>query len=215
MPSGYNTHMTRISTQRENIELTKHRERISELLLQHYTKAEMKAIILEEFGIELSTYQLNRDIEHIQMSWIAQMTVNYDLLINQEIARLDALEAELWRQLRRSGESRIKEVIDRLPIRVKDNLEDEDVRYIISKIQTAKEGSQVNPIYFSRIIDVQKERRRLLGMYAPKRTEVALHHTIEVKGYDIVSPDDWDDVIEGRIVHKIEANENWQEEIPD
>ncbi len=189
---------------RDSYSIDRHRLRISELLLQHYDKSDMLAIIKEEFGVELSMKSLNNDIDQIQMSWIATANLNYDMMINQELARLDALETELWKQLRKSAEPKVKEVIDRLPMR--GELTEEDIDYIISKVQSTKESGAVNPVYFNRIIDVQKERRRLLGMYAPKKIEMDMRHTVNVKGYDIVSPDDWDDVIEGKVIEKLEAH---------
>ena len=200
---------------RDAITITKHRERISELLLQHYTKSEIIEAISQEFGVTLTRRQLDADVQRIQSSWISSMNINYDLMINQELARLDSLESELWRQLRKSSEPKVREIIDRLPDTIKDGLSKENVEYIISRVQTHKETTPVNPVYFSRIIDVQKERRRLLGMYAPKRSEVAMHHTVEVKGYDVISPDDWDNVVEGNVVKKVEKIEDTQKDIPE
>lgn len=198
---------------RDETTLAKHRERISELLLQHHTKSEIIEIMHIEFGINLTRKQLDGDITTIQRTWIHSANINYDFMINQEIARIDALEAELWRQLRRSAEPKVREIIDRLPNR--DALSDEDVDFIVAKIQTQRETVPINPVYFTKIIDVQKERRRLLGMYAPSRSEVSMHHVVEVKGYDVVSPDDWDDVIEGKVIQKVEVIENPKEELPE
>lgn len=210
MPYGYNVGM-----ERDNITLTRHRERISELMLQHHTKGEIVEIINQEFGITLSRRQVQNDMKIIQESWLRAMNVNYDLLMNQELARLDSLEAELWRQLRQSAEPQVREIIDRFPARVKEELSEEDVEFVITKIQTQRQTVPINPAYFTKIIDVQKERRRLLGIYAPSKAEVAMHHTIEVKGYDVVSPDDWDNVIEGNIITKVERIEDEEENLPE
>ena len=190
---------------RDNVIIDGHRLRISELLLQHYDKSEIIATIKEEFGYELTGAQLRLDIDAIQLGWIASANLNYDLMMNQELARLDALETELWKQLRKSAEPKVREVIDRLPRKIAEELTEEEVGYIIAKVQSTKESGAINPVYFSRIIDVQKERRKLLGMYAPKHTKVDLVHTVNVKGYNIVSPDDWDDAIEGKTIEKIES----------
>lgn len=199
--------------ERDGTTLAKHRERISELMLQHHTKNEIIEIINQEFGITLTRRQIQNDIKIIQESWLYSMNVNYDLLINQELARLDSLESELWRQLRSSAEPQVREIIDRFPPNFGEETTDEYVEFVITKIQTQRQTMPINPAYFTKIIDVQKERRRLLGLYAPTRAEVAMHHTVEVKGYDVISPDDWDNVVEGKVVKKVEQIEDKEEDL--
>lgn len=126
----------------------------------------------------ISRSQVTRDIGKLRDEWAEQRVDNMDFLVNRELARLDHLEARLWEVLGISEKHR-KEII-------RSNAGDSEKDIV--------EDLPPNPAIFDKIISVQKERRKLLGLYS---TAVNLVQNIEVKGYEVVSPDDWDD---GRVV---------------
>lgn len=182
------------ATRRTKDQLSRDRMRVSELLLQQYKRREIISIIKKETGYELSSQQLTTDIRIIRESWLAQSDVNYDAMINLELARLDSLEAELWRQLRNSDNPTVREIVDEYVRGEPGESDEERIERVVQKVSRMTQNNQVNPTFFTHIINVQKERRKLLGVYAPSRLGIIVNQEITVKGYKGVSPDDWPSV---------------------
>lgn len=155
--------------------------RISQLLFKGgYTQAEIAEIINEGRAKEnqISVVTVGRDIKQLRNMWSERSIDNMDFLVNRELARLDHLEAELWKAI---GVTRRKIHT------VKSTTNNGD-----SETETVEELPP-NPGIFNQILSVQKERRKLLGMYLNTQKVV----NVELKGYSIVSPDDWPEVVEG------------------
>lgn len=171
-------------------QLSRDRLRITELLLQTEPRKNIIAIIKSENGYELSPQQLSTDIRHIRDSWLVKSDLNYDALINMEIARVDTLEAELWRQMRNSSDPTVREIVDEY-IRSGSPDDEDGIERVIQKVSTMTQTNPVNVAYFGQIQKVQIERRKLLGVYAPARLGISVTQEVIIKGYDSISPDDW------------------------
>jgi hypothetical protein len=173
---------------------------VSELMLQHYTQIQMKEVLLEKHGLDLTLRQISNDAVQIQKAWKRQALENYDELMNKELARIDSLEKSIWQAMRESVKGKERLVVEKVrkELEKSGTATDEEHELVIQKSVSTLEGVAASPAYFAQIQDCQKERRKLYGLYAPHM--VGVQKTIIVKGYAEVSPSDWPDVIEGEIL---------------
>lgn len=176
------------------------RKRVSELILQSYTHQEIADILFEETGTRLARRTIGADVAIVRKDWLEQRRDNYEMLINQELARADATEGEIWRAWRASCDESERKVVEEIAKKVGDDRE-----LMVAKITTVTESGGVgDPRLMDKIIAVQKERRRLLGLYAPAKLGIDIRQKSEVtiKGYAArdVSPDAWPDIVEGEVV---------------
>ena len=125
-------------------------------------------------------------------------------MVNREEARLDSLESELWAAWRSSCQDNEKEIVERVAKQVAETPEEAEL--ILRKVTTMtdKKNGVGDSKIMSQIIDVQKERRRLRGLYAPSQLGINVNTKSEllIKGYAVpgISPDAWPesaDVVEG------------------
>jgi hypothetical protein len=183
-----------VSVRRSNDQLDHDRSRVAELWLQHYTMGEIAEIVTRETGRAVSQNMVQNDINSMRKKWQLKQTINYDALMNQELKRLDTLEGELWRAIRRGLDPKTRVILEKMARQAESDGEEQEL--FLKKVTEIADSGVDNPGIFAQIADVQKERRRLLGLYAAKNINVNQHVT--VKGYRVVSPDDWDDnAIEG------------------
>jgi vacuolar-type H+-ATPase subunit I/STV1 len=176
------------------------RVRIAELALQAYTHQQIADIIKIETGTELSRRQITYDMGRVRKDWLKSQNDSFNLIQNRELARIDSLEAMLWNIVRETSGERTRAVIEKA---LRSSGEDsKEFELIINKITEYEEFHKPDPRYIAQILDCQKERRRILGVYAPKVKKE--DHTFHIKGYVNVSPGDWpsndDVIIEGEVV---------------
>lgn len=183
---------------RTNDQILADRKRIAELKLQRYTDKEIAKKLKKETGLALSRRQINYDLGIIRKNWMNGSRQTYDTYVTIELARLDALENSIWDAMRGSATGKKKTVIEKTMEELNSAMSDEEREAIISKVIETTETVAINPAYFAQIQEAQKERRRLLGLYAPQQLNI--NKTVVTKGYIDVSPNDWPDVIEGELV---------------
>ena len=166
------------------------RARVAELKLQQYTDNEIAKILAKETGLVLSRRQITYDMGKVRKSWLEKQQASYAMHVAIELARIDALEREIWVALRASTKHSWRETIDKIVSNP--SMPDE---LTVAKVQKMTESSSANPAYFAQIMACHTERRKLLGLYAPQ------HSIVEkrvIKAYATVSPGDWpSDAIEG------------------
>lgn len=161
------------------------RTRISELMLQQYTQQEIANILAEETGKQLSRSQISYDMRCIREEWAEKRLDNYNAILQEELARIDTLERELWRTLRESSGEKTKKIIKEA---VRDAGGDGS-ELVVSEIITHIEEEGLSLGLFKDILECHKERRRLMGIYAPKM--IGIKQEVKIKSYAVVSPDDW------------------------
>jgi len=189
------------------------RKRVSELVLQGYHHQQIADILEKETGLKLSRSTIRADVDVIRKDWMEERRDNYDALMNQELARCDSTEKELWRGWRASCNGTEKKIISEIAKQLEE--EEGDLELVVKGVTTVLEtaGGAGDPRYFDKIISVQKERRRLLGLYAPARLGIDIRQKNElvIKGYAIkdASPDAWPDleagganIIEGEVLQQ-------------
>lgn len=159
----------------------------------------------------ISPRQVRYDIDHVRERWIREQIADYNMYINKELARLDALENELWESWRASKQDSTQERVEKVAKKVRDEHEgevddDELVKIMVDKIVTTTTSSVGSAKFLELIFKAQQERRKLLGLYAPARLDIREERTLNIKGYTTrTSPDVWpdhdDDVVEGEYSH--------------
>lgn len=184
-------------------QIVRDRARIAELKLMHHTDQQIADILQDETGIELSRRQINYDMGKIRDQWRTAQHDAYNTLVMMELARIDTLEKEIWEAIRKlsDGEREKQRVVREVRKKLDEaagEADDSGYGLVIAEQYKTIENASIPSSYFSQIIECQKERRRLLGLYAP--TQIGVQKTVVVKGYKTISPEDWPDVIEGRIV---------------
>jgi hypothetical protein len=186
---------------RTKAQILRDRERVTELLLMGHTQKQIRDMLYKETGIELSLTTIRVDIGVIRDKWREKTAANFEALMNEELARLKILESEAWRAWRASCEDKQRMVIEKIAREFEGEAEPE---LIIARVTETLDGSAGDPRFLDKVIDAQKERRRLLGLYAPAKLgiDVRAKQELVIKGYAIrdVSPDVWPEVVEGQII---------------
>lgn len=191
---------------RDKAQIEFDRMRESELYLQGYTHAEIRDILERETGISLSRRTIGNDLKAIRKGWLDKREKDYEAFVNREADRIDVMERELWKAWRNSCEDASQEIIEQVAKALQEAGDDEAYELVTKKVTRIvnKNNGVGNPKFLSMIIDAQKERRKLFGLYAPARLGIDINKKSEIliKGYAIkeVSPDAWPDIIEGELV---------------
>lgn len=190
---------------RDPDQIVSDRARIAELAMQGMTDAQIGVKLREETGIVLSTRMINYDINKVREGWLKKQETSYTVLVNQELARLDSLEKAIWDAMRAAAGEKQERVIEEVSRRIRAAEDGDGDQYalMINRVTTAIKNVGINPAFFDKIMECQKERRKLLGLY-PKDDKITHEHVI-VKGYGstpsghLVSPDDWPaaDIVDG------------------
>lgn len=180
---------------RSKSQITRDRRRIAELALQGYSQRKISDILEYETGTKISRQQVANDLVQIRKEWRKEMVTDYNLLMNQELERCDILENELWEAWKKSTrdiERKITEEVAKLIDDADSAGGEKEYDMIVSKITTIADNNQMNPNILNQILQVQKERRKLLGLYAPSKVGINLYseQVVRVKGYaPTASPD--------------------------
>lgn len=151
---------------------------IAELYLQGWQQSDIAA------RIGITQPQVSYDLKVIQKRWREDTAINMDEARNRELTRIDMLEREYWDAWARSKEEKTK-------TRQEAKGKDESGRPIVTRLTGEKEQMIGNPQYLAGVQWCISERCKLLGIYAPEQRKHS--GSIAIKGYTVVSPDDWDD----------------------
>jgi hypothetical protein len=176
-------------------QIKRDRMRVSELMLQGYSHQDIADTLERETGIKLSRRTITADVSIIRKDWLAERRDNYDMLVNRELARCDTTEKTIWEAWRASCSGSERKIVEEIAQQLSD--EEEDIELAINKVTTIMDtkGKAGDPRFLDKILQVQRERRRLLGLYAPARLGIDIRQKNElvIKGYGVkdASPDVW------------------------
>lgn len=170
-----------------------------------FTTQEIADFIHDSFGYEISRRMVSADIGMVRKRWRENQMEEFNVLMRQELYRLDAFERELWQTWRKSkgtiSQKRVEEVARQVREEVDGDTDDEEiVRLIVDRVVTTTQESWGDKGLLELIFKTQQERRKLLGVYAPVRHDIDIRETLDIKAYSGgVSPDDWPShpVVEG------------------
>lgn len=189
---------------RSKIQIVSDRMRISDLLMMGHTQREIRTTINDEGGLDLSLTTIRNDIESIKNDWRSKTVDNYDELMNRELDRIDSTEREVWRAWRKSCGDDEREIVEQVAKEIEEA--GGDTELVVAKITKIvdKNKGVGDPRFFDKIISLQQERRKLIGLYAPTKLGIDINKKSEliIKGYAIkeVSPDAWPEIVEGEVV---------------
>lgn len=113
-------------------------------------------------AFSLTQQQISLELQVIRSEWKASALRDFDAAKEQELAKLDNLEARFWEGWERSvldREKRVKETIDKT-----DGSE--------VKRRTEKEGQAGDPRFLAGVHDCIAERCKILGVYAAAKLDV-------------------------------------------
>jgi len=152
----------------------------------------------------LSLTTIRNDIEAIKNDWRSKTIDNYDELMNRELDRIDSTEREVWRAWRKSCGDNEREIVEQVAKEIEDA--GGDTELVVAKITSIVDKSKGvgDPRFIDKIISLQQERRKLVGLYAPTKLGIDINKKSEliIKGYAIkeVSPDVWPEIIDGEVI---------------
>ncbi len=129
--------------------------------------------------LELKAYSLqtvHADIQSLLEEWRSQRIDDMDAALQLELERIDDTVRELWRQWEKSKEDwfRTTNIRKGAPKKQKDSKKgsSEIETYGIEEMRTNMIGLG-DPRYISEIRAQLMERRKLLGLYAPEKKDIA------------------------------------------
>lgn len=124
---------------------------------RRYLQGQTQGQIAADLGVHQS--QVTRDLKTLRQRWQEQAADQTGRWIAQELARLAALEAEAWAAWQRSRQNAVKEI--------EETTED---GFRQRKETTGQAG---DPRFLDQVQKCVQQRRDLLGLDAPKRTELS------------------------------------------
>ena len=140
-------------------------------------------------GRTLTRSAITKDLKKIRMAAVEGMEKDMQIVIAEELAKLDAMEKAYWNLFYDAQNNVKRRIIDSI---VREN-EDGDMEEIVKSIRVIEEFSgEFSLKILNSISDIQKERRKMQGVYAYSAIEREREVDISLKGYMTVSPDDWE-----------------------
>ena len=141
-------------------------------------------------GRTLTRSRITKDLNEIRRAAAEGMVQDMQIIAAEERAKLDAMEKNYYKLFYDAQDNVKKRIIDSI---VREN-EDGDMEEIVKSIRVIEEFSgEFSLKVLNAISDIQKERRKLLGVYAYSAIEREREVDVELKGYMTVSPDDWEE----------------------
>lgn len=215
-------------------EILRDRQRMADLDFAGYSHDAIADIITQETGTAITRRQVGYDLERLHEQWSEKEGADDDRKreVAIELRRLDRLEQEAWRSWRATlgviekqtvesmyydtdmeakKKKKKKEENDSIEDLVEEAFEGMDIGKVLDsamregmrKEKVMREVSAGNVAFLNLIHSIQQERRKLKSLYQNK-AQVDVVHTIRMKGYRTVSPDDFDDpdIIDGEVVEQ-------------
>lgn len=146
---------------RETTEL----ERRRQLIAERYLRGEYQTTIAEALGIDQAT--VSRDLKALRAAWLASAIRDFDAARAEELAKIDAVEAEYWQAWERSKKDK------EIAVQETDGTQDEKTkRPRIKKAYLRKEGQSGNPAYLAGVLTCIERRCKILGLDAPERFKI-------------------------------------------
>ena len=162
---------------RSQAQLTRDRRRIADLYLQGWLQTD----IAKELKTNQST--VSRDLQTLQAEWRDSALVDIDLAKSQELAKVDRLEREYWEAWERSCEDAetLRQELDthQLPTNP------DSGKIPPNKVVRTSKGQAGDPRFLQGIQWCINKRCEIIGVDAPKRTDITERIQIVYVGEDI------------------------------
>jgi len=121
---------------------------------------------------QLSTSQVNQDLEKVRKEWHKEMTKDISEFVEAELKGLQRQEDELWLAWERSKKNAVTKTTETLPEKRDTVAGIEIKRKLKGKTVIKSEGQNGQAAYMDLIFKCREQRRSLLGLDQPKRTEL-------------------------------------------
>lgn len=142
---------------------------VAPLLVKGYTLREIRVKVMETLG--LKTYSLctvYNDTKRLMEEWRDERVAEIDHLVALELRRLDARDRELWEQWEKSKEESVETVTT-----LRGGVEDGTGRARQSERRVKQVTGLGDVAIMREIRENAAERAKLLGLYAPAKTELS------------------------------------------
>ncbi len=148
-------------------------EIVSEMYLRQNTVRQIRAEVMKRLG--LATYSIatvQKDIKEVLKELQETRLDNMEYALQLELERIDDACRELWEQYNRSKEDRKEKTTERkgVPTFGSDSAATKTTEVKQKERDILGLG---DPRYIAEIREQLKERRKLLGLYAPEKKEVS------------------------------------------
>jgi hypothetical protein len=179
------------ANKRDETQLEQDRALLAELMYKNptWTHQRLTDEINKLRGLDLTRQQITYDIGVLKERALERTKEKMEGILADELTRLDVLEATLWEAFEISKDDVKRQIIDEI---VSEADGDEELKRRVSSIRTVREFTPGDRKLLADILDVQKERRKIIGAYAPAKIGLEADVTV-VKGFVGISPDDWDE----------------------
>ena len=165
--------MSKMQNQRRNQLKVARLEIVSQMYLRQYSVRQIRAEVMKRLDLKTySTATVQSDIKTILEELQQQRLDNTEYALQAELERIDETCRELWEQWEKSKEDYVRTMKKRKGV---PQFGDEGGKSKTTSIET-RESNVVglgNVSYISEIRQQLQERRKLLGLYAPEKKEVA------------------------------------------
>lgn len=146
---------------------------IAPLFKKGYTYREIRSKLMQDLG--LKTYSLStvkHDVEALLLEWKKERIEDTDLAVQLELARIDDLVKEAWGAWEKSKE---EYKATRTKATGTPSMNGGENKQRINKIEQTTDDVRAlgDPRFIDTINKLLIERRKLLGLYAPEKKEVA------------------------------------------
>ena len=120
----------------------------------------------------LSKSQVAQDLVNIRKEWHKEMTKDISEFVEAELKGLQRQEDELWLAWERSKKNAVTKTTETLPEKRETVAGIEIKRKLKGKTVIKSEGQNGQAAYMDLIFKCREQRRSLLGLDQPKRTEI-------------------------------------------
>lgn len=137
------------------------RLRIAEWYCMEYTAFEIANELEKEYGYQVSRQQIHKYIKSIKADWHNEALNNVEERIEKELSKINTVEREYWREWQRSKEKKRTEI----------KTGGTSGKGVHKKATVKTEIMMGDPSYLSGIERCIKQRREMLGLDAPIKSE--------------------------------------------
>lgn len=165
--------MSKMQTQRRNQAKIARLEIVAQMFLRQHTVRQIRAEVMKRLNLSTySTSTVQNDIKTVLEELQQQRLDNAEYALQLELERIDETCRELWAQWEKSKEDYVRTMKKRKGV---PQFGDEGGKSKTTQIET-RESTVIglgNVACISEIRAQLQERRKLLGLYAPEKKEVA------------------------------------------
>lgn len=165
--------MSKMQTQRRNQAKLARLEIVSQLFMRQYSVRQIRTEVMKRLNLETySVATVQNDIKIILEELQQQRLDHAEYALQLELERIDETCRELWAQWEKSKEDYVRTAKKRKGV---PTFGDEGGKMKTSSIETKEQtvAGLGNVAYISEIRQQLQERRKLLGLYATEKKEVA------------------------------------------